>query len=96
MNKRKNTINIKIIATILIGNIVLVASLMYIFNNLSKHDVEVISETTANTIYEQVNSLLKKPVLVAEVVARDSYLKTFLNNENKKPSNETVKKIKSA
>lgn len=87
---KKMSIQISLI--IVAATTLIVVSLGLVFNQLSKKDVEIISETTAHLVYEQINKTIDAPVKISETMANDLFLHNFI--ESKSVNNESIKTIK--
>lgn len=51
------------------------------FGKILEDDIENISRLTSSTIYSEINGELTKPIFVAQTMANDTFLKTWLRQE---------------
>ncbi|MFA9463015.1 MAG: diguanylate cyclase domain-containing protein [Velocimicrobium sp.] len=79
--KFKIKINILIVATILTGFLCICVMSSVTYNRIIRDDIKNISKLTSTNIYSDINNELTKPIFVSLTMANDSFLKTWLRDE---------------
>lgn len=83
--KRNNMLlrtNSLIFIIILIGFACILFTNYSTYKKILEDDIENISRLTSSTIYAEIDNELTKPIFVAQTMANDSFLKTWLRQEN--------------
>lgn len=85
-------INLIIILVIIIGFSSITFTNYYNYSNVIKDNIQNISKLTSSNIYAEINNLLTKPIFVSLTMANDTFLKSWLNNEQAMLNNEEYTK----
>jgi diguanylate cyclase (GGDEF)-like protein len=74
-------INILILSTIIGGFIGVFITSSFTYNHVIRDDIKNISRLTATNIYSDISNELTKPIFVSLTMANDSFLKSWLQDE---------------